>query len=658
MKQSRPTSSSGLAWLVAAGLAVLVYVAFQPVLQNEFVTFDDDVYITANPYVRAGLTLPGIAWAFRTGYYGIYHPLAWLSHMLDVQLFGLDPVGHHFHSLLIHIASTLLLFHVLRRATGSLWRSALVALLFGIHPLQVQSVAWAAERKNVLSAFFWMATLWAYVRFTEKPGHARYIVMIVLYTFGLLSKSFLMTLPIILLLLDVWPLGRASSRLQVSSSKFPVSSFPSPGSGLRFPVSGFRSQVSRLLPLVWEKLPLFLLALAASILSFFAARYSVNEDVLVPFEVLPLDMRLANVAVGYVAYAGKMIWPFRLTYLYAYPTAGWPLAETAAALCLLGLVTLLVVRRFRENPWLPVGWAWYLVVLLPNIGIVQYGWQAFADRYAYVPLIGLFILIAWGIPELTARRRLARPVFIAVALLLVPLLVLRTRSQTATWRDDEAFFRHGIECYPDTWTGDYGHLYLGKHLYKLGRYAEAKAHFIASLRGTPTAEAFNNLGAILQLEGNLRGAITWYTKALRWRPGLTRTLYNLGLLYQELGKFDEAAACYEDAIAAGPVSRAMEPDAALKAEPVDDDAHNNLGVICLSRGDLARAVEHFRAAIAFNPNHPNAHYNLGNALEAEDRPKDAAAEYEAALRLKADHEKARQHLEKLRAQISAPSLSQ
>lgn len=615
--------------LVALALAALTFAAFAPVLDNDFVTFDDDAYILNNPRVSGGLTMSGIRWAFSTPYYGIYHPLAWISHMADCEFFGLDARGHHLHSLLIHIAAVLLLFHVLRRATGSLWRSALVALLFGIHPLQVQSVAWAAERKNVLSGFFWMASLWTYVRFAGNPTRGRYAALIAALTLGLLSKTFLVTVPAALLLLDFWPLARA--RIAFGPGGSPDA----------------RQTWRAFAPRIWEKIPLFLLSAAASVATVLSARYSVNANVLVPFDVLPLDMRLGNAVVSYVSYVAKLLWPVNLTFLYPYPFGGRPLWAVAGAAILLGAAVALAIRRAARSPYLLFGLTWFGITLLPNIGIVQYGWHALADRYAYIPMIGICVIFSWGAAEVTAGRPRRRAALLALLAATIPLLVVLTRAQTATWRNDEAFFRHGIEVQPDTWTGHYAQMYLGKHLYRQGRVEEAKKHIKASLREVKLPESYNNYAAVLQREGDLRGAITWYRKALRLKPNFVRAWFNLGLAHQQAGKYEDAVECYLLAIKYGPAGTPMTEDAVVRSERVDDDAYNNLGVIRFIQGRSEEAIPYYRAALDHNPRHANAHYNLGRALEETGAVEEARAHYREALRLEPGHEKALERMRKM-----------
>lgn len=588
---------------------------------NGFVSVDDNIYITANPYVRAGLTRPGVAWAFRT-YYAMYHPLTWISHMADVRLFGLAPAAHHAHSLLLHVASSLILYCMLNRATARRWPSALVALLFALHPLNVQSVAWAAERKNVLSTFFAMLALWSYARYAERPRWPRYVPVLAFLTLGLLAKPSVLTLPLLFLLLDYWPLGRFG----------------------RDGTAGHASP-RRLLA---EKAPLLLLSAAAAAVTLFAATQPVNRPALPALAALSLGSRLANAAMSCAFYLAKMFVPVRLTYFYALPHDGWPIGHVAAAALVLAGLTAFCLRRARRSPYLVVGWAWYLIALLPHAGLAQYGWQAFADRYAYLPLIGLFIALAWGLDEITARWRLRRPAFAAMAVLLAVALGARTSNQVRTWRDDVALFRHAVDVSPDGWVTRLARVQLGKALYARGRYDKAARLFRQVLEAGDDAEACNNLGACLAIEGEAGAAIDCYRRALQLKPDFIRAHYNLGLAYYGQGRFDDAIACYTNAIHFGPTETAMTFDQVIKNEPVDDDAHNNLGVIYFLRGETEKAVEHYRLALAFNPAHANAHYNLGCALGASGRRDEAAAHFRRALDLNPSHPQARRRLDQLR----------
>jgi protein O-mannosyl-transferase len=389
--------------VLGGALALLTVLAFLPSLGNGYVILDDPLYVTANREVRQGITLEGAAWALTANVANNWHPLTVLSHMLDVEVFGLPPVGHHLTSLLLHLAGVLLLFEALRRMTGAAYRSALVAALFAVHPTRVESVAWISERKDVLSGLFWMLALLAYLGWVRRPSAGRYLLVTLALALGLAAKPMVVTLPCVLLLLDFWPLGRR---------------------GLR--------------GLIVEKIPLFALSAASSVVTLHYQRTS-----MAPLDVLPWDLRLANAAVSYVSYLGKAFLPRNLAVFYPFPME-IPAWKTAGAVLLLALVTALAVWRARKSPWLLVGWLWFLGTLVPVIGLVQVGRQAMADRYTYLPFVGLFLAVVWGTAEWAERRGALRPVLGALAVLAILGLAGMTRAQTRHWRDGVTLFRHAL----------------------------------------------------------------------------------------------------------------------------------------------------------------------------------------------------------------------
>ena len=395
--------------LVLGGvLALLTVLTFLPSLGNDYVLLDDPLYVTGNPEVRQGITREGLAWALTANVANNWHPLTVLSHMLDVEVFGLAPAGHHLTSLLLHLANVLLLFAALHRMTAAAFRSALVAALFAVHPTRVESVAWIAERKDVLSGLFWMLALLAYVHYARRPSLGRYLLVALAMALGLAAKPMLVTLPCVLLLLDLWPLGRR---------------------GLR--------------RLILEKIPLFALSAASC-----AATLSYQETSLAPLEALPWDLRFSNAVVSYATYLGKAFLPRDLAVFYPFP-AEIPVWKAAGAAALLLLLTGLALWRARRSPWLLVGWLWFLGTLVPVIGLVQVGRQAMADRYTYLPFIGLFLAMVWGAAELVERRDVFRPVLGALSVLAILGLAGMTRAQVRHWQDSVALFRHALAA-----TGD------------------------------------------------------------------------------------------------------------------------------------------------------------------------------------------------------------
>lgn len=497
--------------LVSVFLIVATVAVFWQLTSYEFVGLDDSVYIIANPQLKAGLTGQNVLWAFTTDRVGMWIPLTWLSFMLDFELWDLDPGGYHLTNLLFHIANTLLLFLLLTRLTGALWRSAFVAALFAIHPLHVESVAWVTERKDVLSTMFWILSIWAYVSYVERSTHAKYLLALFTFTLGLMAKPVVVTLPCVLLLLDYWPLGR----FQVDHSGVDgnVSSQPD------ISLSILRS---RSLQLILEKIPFFGLAAAVSAVTFI---FTQRLEGLETLEFLPMRFRIANALVSYVTYIGKMILPYDLAVPYPHPYMKLLIWKAAGAGLILVIISSVVMRATRRRPYLAVGWLWYLVTLVPNIGLVQTGRQAMADRFTYIPLIGLFIMVSWGVPELVKgwrQRRLALGV--SVGVLLLGLMVC-TWFQTRHWKNTIALFTHAVNVTTDNYVAHYS---LGLALGREGKIEESMKHSYEALRIKPDyAEAHNNLGVALAKQGRVKEAVEHFSKALRINPDYDKARENL-----------------------------------------------------------------------------------------------------------------------------------
>src|SRR5262245_49463657 len=511
--------------LVCAGLTAVVLAVYGQVGQHAFINYDDPDYVTANPYVRAGITRAGVAWALTSGHASNWHPLTWLSHMLDSELWGMRPGAHHLTSVVLHAINAMLVFGVLSGMTGALWPSAVVAWLFALHPLHVESVAWVAERKDVLSTLFGLLTLAAYGRYARRPGLGRYLVVVAVFALSLMAKPLLVTLPVVMLLLDVWPLRR------------------------------------RPLP-VLEKVPLLGVAAASSLMTL---AVGLRGGAIAAVDTVPFSTRLGTVLVSYVGYLWKTIVPTDLVIFY--PRTAPPTWEVVGAATILVVVSSVVVSRGRRYPWLPVGWLWYLVTLLPVIGLVQVGDQAMADRYTYFSLIGPFIMLAWSAREVARRApRAATPIAVVTGALLALCPVI-TWFQVRHWRDSVALFTHATAVYPESYVGQ---LQLGNALAEEGRFSDAAAHYSLALRAKPDlAEAHGNLGVLLAREGNTTEAIAEFTEALR-----------------------------------------------LKPESVD--AHNNLGVVLAARGEYDLAIAHYSEALRLNPDQENVRANLAAALAARD----------------------------------------
>lgn len=524
--------------LLVCLLIVVTLAAYEPVRKYEFVDYDDDRYVTANPRIQEGLSWKNAAWALTATEVANWHPLTWLSHMADCQLYGLNPAGHHLTNLLLHLANVLLLFHALRRMTGAVRRSWLVAALFAAHPLNIESVAWIAERKNVLSTLFWLLTMWAYMLYARRPGWRRYLLVVGLFVLGLMSKPMLVTLPCVLLLLDYWPLGRLRGRSEDPSDQQSPDERTERPWRARLSSPHFRHTVFRL---VLEKAPLFLLAAASSAITIKAQQMDGALDA----KHLPLGARLANALVSYVGYIYKMIWPEQLAVLYPHPGDSIPGWRVIAAATALVCVTALAIRASRKFPYLPVGWLWYLGTLVPVIGLIQVGQQAMADRYAYIPLIGLFIIIAWGVADLTRRLpfgscRLAGTTTTTAAAALLIVLTMATRWQLRHWQNSITLFERALEVTSDN---EIAHNNLGAVLVRKGRLDEGLAHLREAVRLYPAYEtARANIAITLTQKANIEAgdesrwqeAVELYRQALALNPDLAEARQGLDSMLEKM----------------------------------------------------------------------------------------------------------------------------
>ena len=512
---------------VLAALTVLTIAVFGQVLSHEFLHYDDGVYVTENLAVRNGLGWESTQWAFTSLYRSNWTPLTWLSHMLDVELFGLQPAGHHGTSLLLHLANTLLLFALLRRMTGALRRSALAAALFAIHPLHVESVVWVATRKDLLSTLFGLLAIWFYVSWVQQSRSRDQALALLFAAMGLMAKQMLVTLPFLLLLLDYFPLQRLK---------------PSP------PMRRTRGRSSRLesgplevslWTLIREKLPFFALSLAAAVIAFVAQS---RGGSVADLEVLSLWRRLDNAVLSYVTYAWRTIYPTGLCVFYPFPATPHPFGMFSAALSVLGSVTLLAVLSLRKLPYLAVGWLWYLGTLVPVIGLVQIGGQALADRYSYFPLIGLFLVASWGIADLLERWDASGRAFTALCLLLPCVLAVPAWRQVQYWRDDTALFGRALAVTENNFTA---HNNLGNILLEQGKRAEAVRHLEAALRVRPgSPKAHNNLANVYKDLDRTSEALRHYRLALRAAPDAFQVHFNLAGALARVGRIDEAAEHY------------------------------------------------------------------------------------------------------------------
>ena len=493
-----PTSQVGnnprsSAW-IALGLVALSLFAYAQVWTCDFVNFDDPDYVYQNPYVTAGLTWQGLKWALTSQVQANWHPLTWLSHMADAQLYGANAGGHHMTSVFFHIMNSLLVFWLLYRMTEEPGKSAFVAAVFAVHPLHVESVAWISERKDVLSTFFWMLTIWAYLGYIRSPSLRRYLPVFVFFGLGLMAKPMVVTLPFVLLLLDFWPLRRRMD-----------------------------------LQLIYEKIPLFLLTLASSIVTFIVQQ---SGRSVMAVQLLPMRVRAANAVMSYASYVAKAFWPSNLAAFYPYAYSLPKPVKLAVVLCALVCSTLLAAITAKRYPYIPVGWFWFLGTLVPVIGLVQVGSQSIADRYMYVPIIGLSVIVSWGAPDLLSRVPYQKPVLVMTSSVVILLLAIVANLQVRYWKNSVAMWSRALEVTSNNFMAHYG---LGSELGSSGRHLEAADHL---------------------------------KEALRINPEYTPAYYNLGVEFANLSRLDEAAAQFSEAI---------------RRDPSDIDARNNLEAVLLKQ---------------------------------------------------------------------------
>lgn len=627
--------------IVCLCLAITTLAVFSEVRNHQFVNYDDNRYVTENRVVQAGLTREGAVWAFTTTHASNWHPLTWLSHMLDCELFGANPRAHHLSNLILHLANSLLLFLIFKRMTGMLWQSAFVAALFAIHPLHVESVAWVSERKDVLSAFFLMLTLWAYLYYVVSPGFGRYLLVLLLFAIGLMAKPMLVTLPFVLLLMDYWPLGRfqLASRRDDSNPNISKS-------------TNLKGQPRPPLGLVSEKLPLLAVSALSSLATFLVQQ---SEAAVQSLAVFPLEVRVANALMSYMTYVGKTIWPRHLAVFYPHPghVAFWKIA--GAVLFLVGVSTL-VIRKARRHPYLATGWLWYLGTLVPVIGLVQVGAQSMADRYTYVPSIGLFVMIAWGAPHLMPRRAW-RHVVIALSTGSVLLALMVTAwLQVRHWHDSRALFEHAIKV---THENALAHHNLGMALYRQGRVGEAIAQYRKAMAiNSNYALAHNSLGAALVTQGGFKEAITHFSRALQINPHYDDAQKNLRIALKQTDKSADGAEAHNHQgivlVSEGRLEEAVaEFSEALRLRPRFAEAHYNMGNVLSGLIKLDEAIAHYLEAVRIRPGYAEAHNNLGIALAQQGKAEEATNHFSHALQIRPSFSEARNNL--IRLQKTAPS---
>lgn len=602
--------------VVMIAVAVATLVAYVPVLSASFINYDDLDYITKNPVVPGGLTVHGLGWAFTTGHMANWHPLAWVSHMIDASLFGLNPTGHHLTSVLLHAVNTWLVARFVFEATGARWRSLIVAALFGLHPLHVESVAWVSERKDVLCALFWLSASIVWVRWTKRRARLDYAATVLLFACALASKPMAVTFPFALLLFDVWPLERSK-------------------------VIGARRALV-------EKAPLFLLSVLSSVVTYVVQRNGGAMDV---DEPMVLRARVANAFVAYARYVGKTLVPVDLAIIYPHPVGGWPPWVVGAAVLGFIAVSVVCVRRLAKQPWLFVGWAFFLGVLAPTIGIVQVGAQSMADRYTYLPSLGLFLAGVWTAGDYLARRNNVTTPVVAVTGLVMAMYAALTYRQAGYFKDGVTVFRHAIAV---TSPNVVANARLGSALSKEGRFDEAERAYRAALAIAPASAANHaELGGLLVHMRRLDEAIAQDQEAIRLQPNLAMAHYNLGLALLKRHELAPALAHLELAVKISPKSPESHTGFGLglsEAGRLDDamaelqtairlsphgtlDARNGLAIALVRAGRLGEALAMFQTIVAADPSQPLAHANLGNALVDSGRVDEGIAELSLAVRL-------------------------
>ena len=575
--------------LIMLGLTIATLLVYWQVQHHDFINYDDPWYV-GNPIVRNGLSWEGVRWAFQSTMATNWHPMTWLSHMLDFQLFGKQPSGHHLTSLFFHIACTLLLFLTLKEMTATYWRSAFVAAMFALHPLHVESVAWVAERKDVVSAFFWFLTLAVYVEYVKRPARGKYLAALFFYILGLMAKPMVVTLPFALILLDFWPLKRIpSAELQ-------------------------RHRIwSAIRPLVREKIPFFACSLLSSVITYYVQQ---KGGAVSSLQIVPVSVRITNAFISYAEYLDKTLWPRELAVFYPYPDTILLSKALGAALIAL-FISVFAMYSIRRIPYLFVGWFWYLGTLVPVIGLVQVGIQAAADRYTYLPLVGIFLVLSWGVEEVSRMLPYRRVILSACALLLLGHWSVTSWSQVSYWKNDISLFEHALSV---TRGNAVAHNNLGGSLAKAGRHDEAMQHYQEALRINPSySSAINNVGTQLVRRGQSEEAIQYFRRAIQTNPLNDTAHINLAVQLAKAGIPESRAEA---------VRHLFE---ALRIDPLSFIAHYHLGMLLLPT-NTQTAIAHFEEAIRLNPEYGMAHYQLGIIYSRKNAPERALYHYREALK--------------------------
>ncbi|MDP2725260.1 MAG: tetratricopeptide repeat protein [Syntrophales bacterium] len=620
-------------------LVIVTLTAYWAVQSYDFVTFDDPVYVTENHHVQSGLTRKNLNWALLSLEAGFWHPLTWMSFLIDFDLYGLNPGGYHWTNLLWHIANTMLVFLVFMRMTTKLWQSAVVALLFALHPLHVESVAWISARKDVLSTFFWLLTMLIYIEYAAHGGKKRYALTMLAFICGLMAKPMLVTLPFVLLLLDYWPLGRYPEH--------------------------FSSDHRKMMRLMMEKGPFIILGIASIILTFFAER---QVGAIKSLDTFPWDIRLANGLISYTGYLGKMLWPSGLSVFYPHPGM-WPFGLVILSASLLGLISLLVFRLRKNYPYLIIGWLWYLIVLAPVIGIIQVGLHASADRYTYVSALGIFLMGVWGVADILDKCRCPKMFAKVIMTAMTLLLIILTRQQASYWQNSVTLYKRAIEVT----TGNYVALNnLGAALLSSGQPAEALTAINAALHLKPDfAQAYNNMGIAYRLSGQHEAAVKSFLRAIEFKKNFADAHYNLGNTDFNMDNVDAAIRVYRKSLELHPLQAVRVhialglalarqnnlPEAvsechkALALMPGSAEAHNVLGMLLAQQGKYREAMQHYVQAVESKPDFADAYNNMGIILALFGKHQEAEILYKTALRIRPGYKEAEKNLQVLQGKI-------
>ena len=589
-----------LKMIISLLLILATILTYWQVKNFDFVGYDDQEYVVENSHVQKGLTVEGIIWAFTSFHSANWHPITWLSHMLDCELYGLNPMGHHWTNLILHMINSILLFLVLELMTGAIWRSAFVAALFALHPLHVESVAWISERKDVLSTFFGLLMIFAYYRYTKTPGFKNYLLVFIFLCLGLMAKPMLVTFPFVLLLLDFWPLKRFHYRNNYLLESEKTINYDSKG----------------IYRLSLEKIPFLIPVAISSILTFLAQK---NFSAVKSLEALSLKTRFSNAFVSYINYILKTVWPSKLAVFYPHPRNTLSAWQIFGAAFLLVCASYLAIRVSKKYPYIVVGLLWYLGTLVPVIGFVQVGEQGMADRYTYIPLIGLFIIFSWGISDLFKKWHHRQIYLSLIAMMILSALTVRTYFQIRYWKNGVTLFEHAIKVTKNNYKA---HNNLATALGPIDP-DRAISHYKEALRIHPKyLSAICNLGLSYYNKGNYDEAVLYFTKALKIDPQKTDTRMDLANIFFLQGKHEKAISQYRQI---------------LKTDSENAQAHYNLAYMMSAQKKIDRAVHHYNETLRIDPNYFKAHYKLGNIYLNQGKIPEAFMHYAEAIKIKPDY---------------------